>query len=63
VTSRKSEKVVKALLKKGFVCKNTHHRYLIFSNQGKGTDFITFVSHEKREMSDALHSERKKVIK
>ena len=56
MTSRKSEKVVKALLKKGFVCKYTHHRFLVFSNQGKSTDIITFVSHEKREMSDALLS-------
>ena len=44
------------MLKKGFICNNSHHRYLAFHVNGRKTDIITYISHEKRELSDALLS-------
>ncbi len=50
----KKEKVVAALLRKGFVEDNSHHRYFRYSPGGKSTGVYTFISHGHTECSSAI---------
>lgn len=54
MTSRGTRDIERALLRKGFVRQDTHHRYLRLYTGGEPQDVFTRLSHGIPEYGDAL---------
>ena len=56
MATRKNERIMKALQKKGFQSSDTHHIYLCFYYEGRKTSISTHISHHKAEIGNKLRS-------
>lgn len=59
----KPRKLESALLSKGFVKDNTHHKMLWFHVEGRKTAIRTRISHDVKDYGDSLLGEMSKQVK
>lgn len=63
MATRKVKDIEMALQKKGFLLKQSHHRFFVFHVEGKKTSIRTRLSHGAKEYDDHLLGQMAKQVK